>query len=151
MTQTNRRAGERGFTILEVLVAICITAIAIYGVTGAVLGTMHAQADSNLKSSLDDDALAVISDVRMMTVYDPTMLAKLSGKGTVMNRTLPGGARETITVSIDGRAAVLTAGVPTTASGEVATVVAASGSQRATERVTLYQQAPSPGSVVDEP
>jgi prepilin-type N-terminal cleavage/methylation domain-containing protein len=150
MPRIETRSGERGFTIVEVLVAVVITAIAVYGVTGAVLGAMHAQADSTMKSSLDDDALAVLSDVRMMTVYDPTMLQKLSGKSTVMNRKLANGATETISVSIAGNAATIEAGVPTSASGEVATVTAASGSQRATERETLYQQAPSPGSVVDE-
>jgi len=150
MPRTEPRRGERGFTIIEVLVAIAITAIAVYGVSGAVLGAMHAQADSTMKSSLDDDALAVLSDVRMMTVYDPAMLQKLSGKSTVMNRKLPGGATETISISVAGQAAVLTAGVPTSASSEVATVTATSGTQSATERMTLYQQAPSPGSVVDE-
>jgi prepilin-type N-terminal cleavage/methylation domain-containing protein len=150
MPQTKLRSAERGFTIIEVLVSIAITAIAVYGVTGAVLGAMHAQSDSNRKASLDDDALAVLSDVRMMTVYDPTMLEKLSGKSTVMNRALPGGGSETISISIAGQAASIVGGVPTTASGEVATVVATSGTLSATERETLYQQAPSPGSVVDE-
>jgi prepilin-type N-terminal cleavage/methylation domain-containing protein len=150
MPQTNARESERGFTMIEVLVAIAITAIAVYGISAAVLGAMHAQADSSIKASLDDDALSVLSDVRMMTVYDPAMLDKLSGKSTVMTRTLPGGALETITVAVAGHAAVLTAGVPTSASTEVATVTATSGSLAATERVTLYQQAPSPGSVVDE-
>ena len=150
MPRTDARAGERGFTIIEVLVAIVITAIAVYGVTGAVLGAMHAQADSNIKASLDDDALAVLSDVRMMTVYDPTMLAKLSGKRTVMNRTLAGGGTEVIDVSIVGLPAAMPAGVPAAASGEVATVSATSGPLSATERETLYQQAPSPGSIVDE-
>ena len=150
MPLTDMRSGERGFTIIEVLVAIMITAIAVYGVTGAVLGAMHAQADSIIKASLDDDALAVLSDVRMITVYDPTMLVKLSGKSTTMTRTIAPHVMETIAVSVRGQAALINDGNPVSASGEVATVTATSGTLTATERVTLYQQAPSPGSVVSE-
>ena len=73
----NLRARERGFTVVEAMVAIVVTAIAVFGVTGAVLGAMRAHTAADIRASLDDDALAVLSDVRMMTAYDPAMLRKL--------------------------------------------------------------------------
>ena len=138
--QAERFANQRGFTILEVMVAIVLAAIAIFGISGATLGAIHAQAKSDLQASLDDDALAVLSDVRMITAYDAAMMAKLSQKSASMTRALPSGGSETISVSV-------TAALP---AGQYAVATATSGGVSATERIELYQHAPAPGSVVNQ-
>ena len=139
--QVKERANERGFTILEVMVVIVVTAIAIFGISGATLNALHAEAGNDVKASLDDDALAVLSDVRMMTVYDATMITKLSQKSASMTRKLPSGASETITVAVTTTVNPL---------AEYATATAMSGGASATERIELYQHAPAPGSVVNQ-
>lgn len=140
--RAERNARERGFTLLEVMIAIVITAIVLFGVTGATLGAMHGEANDDIRASLDDDALAVLSDIRMITAYDANTIVKLAQKRASMTRTLPSGGTETITVSV-----AAAAGSPPQ---EFATATATSGGFTATERVELFQHAPAPGSTVNQ-
>ncbi len=139
--------------MMEVMVAIVITSIAVFGIAGAVLAAVHAQSDAGIKTSLDDDALSALSDVRMMTAYDPNMAQNIDNKTSTMTRTLPSGAVETISVTIAGLPgvnAVTAANAQLRASHETATATASVGGVSATETITLYEQAPAPGSVVNQ-
>ena len=132
---------ERGFSLMEVLVASAITMGVILALAAAVLGSMHATAEADEQSSLARDAIDAISDVRAMTGYDGTMLANMVGKTSTMTRPQPSGATETITLAV-----VRTPGNPIEA---IAT--ATDGTRTATERQVLYNEAPAPGSTVTMP
>jgi prepilin-type N-terminal cleavage/methylation domain-containing protein len=135
---------QRGFTLLEALIAIAVTSVAVLGVAGAVLGMLRSLALETDKTALADDALNVLADLRAATAYDGAFLAKLAGRSASQTLTLagPSGPRSitvTTTVSPKGDGVY------------VASVTAANaGGVAVTEQAVLTQEAPAPGSVVDD-
>jgi len=91
--------------------------------------------------TLDDDALSVLSDARAISAYDPAMFKALSGRTATMTRMGPGGASETISISITA----LTGGP-----NLMATATVSEGSLIVSERQTLFLEAPAPGSSVSQ-
>ncbi len=133
-------ANERGFTLLEVMIASALTIGVILAVSAAVLPSLHAAANADRKAALADDALNAIADIRSTTVYDDALLQKLVGRSATMTRPLAG-APETLTVSISR---------PTAGGPIVARASASLEGLTIDEQQTLYQEAPAPGSVVEE-
>ena len=139
---------ERGFSLLEVLVASALTVGVILLITGAVLGSLHATALAAQNSALAEDARNALSDVRAATGYgvaaegnaEAQLLQKLVGHTSTMQRAR-GDATETITVSI----LQAKPGDPI-----VAQATASIGARSQTERRTLFYEAPAPGSIVRE-
>ncbi|MFY9780469.1 MAG: type II secretion system protein [Candidatus Baltobacteraceae bacterium] len=135
---------QRGFTLLEALIAIAVTSAAVLGVAGAVLGMLRSLALETDKAALADDALNVLTDLRAATAYDGAFLAKLAGRSTSQKLTLAGPA--------GSRSLVVTATVTPQGNGVyVAAVTAATlDGVAVTEQAVLTQEAPAPGSVVDD-
>ena len=140
---------QRGFSLLEVLVASALTIAAILIVTGAVLGSLHATALAAEKSVLAEDALNALSDLREATAYgvaatgnqERPLLQKLVGHSATMTRLRSSNVTETITVTVTQAKP----GDPI-----VAQAMASDGSRSDTEQRTLFYEAPAPGSVVIE-
>lgn len=143
------KSHERGFSLLEVLVASALTIAVILVITGAVLGSLRATALAAEKSVLSEDALNALTDLRDATGYgvglraakNQPLLAKLVGHTATMTRQRSTNVTETITLSI------VQAGP---ASPIVAEATASDGTRSETERRTLFYEAPAPGSVVSE-
>lgn len=137
-----KRAGERGFTLLEAILAIALSTAVAFGVSAAVLGSLHATSGVVARGALTDDALNVLSDIRTATAYDAPLLASLVGRsstGTIVRN----GKRLTVDVAVTQ--AVLHAPI-------VAHVtVSDENGVRASEQQQLYSEAPAPGSVVAQP
>ncbi len=131
---------QRGFSLLEVLVATALTIGVILATTSAVANALHASAAADRHMALNDDALSALTDVRAVSAYDPVMFHSLAGRTSTM--TLAGnGAPETISVAI------------VAAPGGwnlLATATATQGDIAVTQRQTLYLEAPMPGSSVDQ-
>jgi Tfp pilus assembly protein PilV len=139
------RASERGFTLLETLVATGMTTALVLSVTGAVLGSMRASAQSGERAELTDDALNILSDLRQTTAYDASALANMTGR--TVTSTFP--------ASTERGASMLTATIAISQSGPSAPVVASVTvadlhGVSVTEGQTLFVEAPPPGSVIDE-
>jgi len=140
------RDGERGFSLLEVVVVIALTIGVILGTAGAVTSALHGIAQSDLKVALDDDALDALADVRAVTAYgDPTaagsstnVLAKLVGKSSTATVALANGYSETLTVSVSQLGA-----------RTFADATASAGGVSVSERQSLAIEAPTPGSIVN--
>lgn len=133
-------ASQRGFSLLEVIIASALTIGVILAVSAAVLQSLHAAANADRKAALADDALNAIADVRSTTVYDGALLQKLVGRSATMTRPLAS-MTETITISIARSVA---------AGPVVARATASLDGVSISESQTLYQEAPAPGSVVEE-
>jgi prepilin-type N-terminal cleavage/methylation domain-containing protein len=133
---------QRGFTLLETVVALGITSSVVLGVAGAVLHATHASAQLARRDGLADDALNVLSDLRVATAYDAAALARLAGRTYVSTVVRDG---RTLTVAVDVTRGG--AGAPIVAS---ATVTDATGAT-ATESEPLDVAAPAPGSPVEQP
>ena len=135
---------QRGFTLLEALIAIAVTSVAVLGVAGAILGMLRSLAIETDKTALADDALNVLADLRAATAYDGAFLAKLAGRSTSQKLTLagPNGPRTiTVTTTIESKGQdVYVAGVTAATTDGIAV----------TERAVLTQEAPAPGSTVDD-
>ena len=136
------RAGERGFTLLEAAVATALVCFAMLAASSAVLNALHASARTAARAALADDALSILADLRATTAYDAAALANAVGRSYTSN-VVRGG--ETLAVAVSVTRA--SANAPVVA--EV-TVTDPNGTS-ATERQTLYVEAPSPGSVIDQP
>ncbi len=140
---------QRGFSLLEVLVASALTIAAILIITGAVLGSLRATALGAEKSALAEDALSALGDLREATAYgvaavgnqERPLLQKLVGHSATMSRQRTSNVTETITVHVTQAKP----GDPI-----VAQATASDGSLSDTEQRTLFYEAPTPGSVVTE-
>jgi type II secretory pathway pseudopilin PulG len=147
---------ERGFTLLEALVATTLAATVVVGLAGVVAASTHAAATAQLRIGLEDDAASVLADVRAITAYDDTMLQRIVGRSATMTRTLRGGARETIELSVTLRPLATAAPVNAngaTANGATQIVARATvtvDDVRVTEDETLFHEAPAPGSTVEQ-
>ena len=88
------RTRERGFSLLEVLVASALTIAVVLVVTGAVLGSLRATALAAERSALAEDASDALLDLREATAYgvapahtaSPPLLSKLVGHSATMQR-----------------------------------------------------------------
>lgn len=136
------RPDERGFSLLEVMAAIALTTGVMIAATSAVTQSLHATARETTKMSLRDDALSALTDVRAATAYDPQLLGRMIGR-TGSTTIAHANATETITVSV---ARPLARGNGST----IATAVATEDGATVVERLTLYNEAPEPGSTVRE-
>jgi type II secretory pathway pseudopilin PulG len=134
------RAKERGFTLLEVLIATGLTVCVLLAVTSAVSNSLRVAALTDREAALNDDALSVLSDIRAISAYDPAMLKKLAGRHATMALN-PGVAAETISVSISATPS---------ASDLLATATVSQGGATVTHTQTLYLEAPAPGSSVGD-
>jgi prepilin-type N-terminal cleavage/methylation domain-containing protein len=132
---------ERGFTLLETLVALAIAAIAIAGVAGAVTSSLYASARSETKILLAADASNVLTDLRAAGAYDPAALAAMAGRSASARLVLPG-SREPRVVAIEAR--VVRDATPDRYLASV-TASAPDGTS-VTQQVTLVVEAPAPGS-----
>ena len=140
---------QRGFSLLEVLVASALTIAAILIITGAVLASLRATALAAEKSALAEDALSALSDLREATAYgvaaagaqEQPLLQKLVGHSATMTRQRTANITETIAVNVTQAKP----GGPI-----VAEATASDGSLSDTEQRTLFYEAPTPGSVVTE-
>lgn len=138
------RASERGFTLIEAVVAIALTAVVTLALAAAVTHAMHAASISTTSLGLRDDALDVLADLRAATTYDPVLLARMVGRSSTATLALHSGAiDETVTVRVDPAP-----GRPSISLAAVATATVVRGDARVTEHATLYAQAPPPGSTV---
>lgn len=135
---------QRGFSLVEALVAIALTTGVMLGVTSAVLHAIHANADESTKIALRDDALSALADLRAATAYDPTMLATVTAHGNASQTiTRSNAAAETITIHVQRS-------VGPGPSNVIATATATQLDASVTEQTTLYNEAPAPGSTIDE-
>jgi prepilin-type N-terminal cleavage/methylation domain-containing protein len=133
--------GQRGFSLLEVLVAIALTAGVLLAVTAAVLNSLHTTALAEERSTLADDALNALVDLRSTTGYDHTLLVALANHSSQTTIPKSSTVTETLTVSI---------GAANGTQPLVATATASDGTQSVTEHRDLYWEAPAPGSVVQQ-
>ena len=133
---------QRGFTLLETAIAIALVCSVVLGASAAVVRAAHANATFVERAALSNDARNVLSDLRIATAYDGAALQRL-GSRTYTASIVRDGAPLTIAVAIapSGTSAPSVARV---------TVSDASG-DAVTEERPLYDEAPAPGSVVDEP
>ncbi len=143
------KADERGFSLLEVLVATALTIAVVLVITSAVLGSLRATALAAGKATLAEDAADALVDLRQATAYgvasadakDTPLLAKLVGHTATMQRQRSNDVTETITLSV----------IQAKPNGPiVAEATASDGSRSDTERRTLFYEAPAPGSTVSE-
>ena len=139
------RDGERGFTLIEALVAGGILTVVLACVLGAVTAAVRASNSAVPRAALAETAQNVLADLRASTAYDPEELAALAAAGT---RRLTA-----VDPQADGSSAQhdITAAVAPNASGTgyIATVtVEDAGGNIVTMHSTLVQEAPAPGSVI---
>ncbi len=140
--QSSRRC-ERGFSLIEVLIATALTTVVMLAVSAAVLNSLRATALAEERSTLADDATNALVDLRSATGYDPTLLAALSGRSS--QTTVTKNASKTVTLTV-----TLGAANGSTTGPILATATASDGVQTVTEHRELYQEAPAPGSVVTQ-
>ncbi len=136
------RRSERGFSLLEVLIASALTVAVLLAVSAAVLNSLHGSAAAEERSELAEDAMNAIVDLRSATAYDDTLLDRLANhtsQATIVKTTRK--VNETITLTLERNAP----GQPI-----VASVTASDGTQSVTEHRMLYREAPAPGSVVSQ-
>ncbi len=134
-------AAQRGFSLLEVLVATALTTAVMLAVTAAVLNSLHGTALAQERSALTDDAANALVDLRSATAYDHTLLATLAGRTSQTMVAQPPSPPVTLTLTI---------GSAKGTSPLLATATASDGAQSVTEHRELYQEAPAPGSVVPQ-
>ncbi len=140
---TSRR--ERGFSLIEVLIASALTIGVLLAATTAVANALHGSALATQTMALHDDALNVLTDVRALTAYDDmsdlsrTRLRALVGRSVTTNVTRPNGSAEMITLTVSQAPG---------AANPVANATVTANGISVTERATLSVEAPSPGSSV---
>ena len=140
-----RLARQRGFTLLECMVATILTSALALSLARAVLDNLHATARSDSRANLTTHALNILSDLREATAYDSDALKRIAGRTTAA--TFPveyGNGDSTLTATINV--------APGSGSGPLwasVTVTDATGVS-VTERQSLSVEAPAPGSVIDQ-
>lgn len=139
-----RNESQRGFTLLETVIASALSCAVALSVAGAALGALHATARLERTANVTDHALNILSDVREATAYDSEALSKLVG-------------REVTTTFSDGdplTPSTMTATIAvaqTVASGPISAAVTVTDSTgvSVTERQIMFAEVPAPGSVID--
>jgi hypothetical protein len=127
--------------LLETAIAIAIVCSVVLGASAAVVRATHANADFAARAALSNDARNVLSDLRVATAYDGAALQRM-GSRTYTTSIVRDGAPLTIAVAIRP-------GGTSTSNIARVTVSDASGESVAEER-PLYDEAPAPGSIVDQ-
>jgi prepilin-type N-terminal cleavage/methylation domain-containing protein len=133
---------QRGVTLLETAIAIALVGAVVLGASAAVVRAAHANAAFAERAALSNDARNVLSDLRVATAYDNAALRRLGSRSYTAS-IVRDGAQLTIAV------AIAPSGASTPSVARV-TVSDASGDV-VTEDRPLYDEAPAPGSVVDQP
>ncbi|MDP9025269.1 MAG: hypothetical protein M3N13_07840 [Candidatus Eremiobacteraeota bacterium] len=129
--------------MIEAMVAIALTTGVMITATGAVTHSLHATALETTKIALRDDALSALADVRAATAYDPKLLHRMVGQTSSTTIAHRDAKVETVTVSV-------TRPLSRESSNTIGTAVATQDGATVTEQVTLYNEAPEPGSTVTE-
>jgi type II secretory pathway pseudopilin PulG len=136
--------GERGFTLLETIVATSVTTGVAVGVLSVVLSSLHSVNRIEERVNLSDHALNMLSDVREATAYEPALLKQLVGRSAAGSfSTADPDAPQTFRATFS-----LTQASPVAPIVGVATVTDAAGNA-VTEQQTFSAEAPAPGSVID--
>ena len=145
-----KRESERGFSLIEVIVAAALTAFVMIAIASAVAASAHSAALVDTKTRMRADALNVLTDLRAITVYDKAMLAQMTGKSTSMKITHSADDIETIEVGVTIEPSVVrnSDGTSATNTASVANVKITEFGNSVSERATLFHEAPAPGSVV---
>jgi prepilin-type N-terminal cleavage/methylation domain-containing protein len=132
---------QRGFTLLETAIGIALVCSVVLGASAALVRAAHANTASVERDALSNDARNVLSDLRVATAYDGAV--QRLGSRTYTASIVRGGAPLTIAVAIAPSG-------PSAPSVARVTVSDANG-DAVTEERPLYDEAPAPGSVVDQP
>ena len=145
-----KRESERGFSLVEVIVAAALTAFVMIAIASTVAASVHASTLVDMKTRMRADALNVLTDLRAITVYDKAMLAQMIGKSTSMKITHSADDVETIDVNVNVEPNVVrnSDGTTTKTTASVANVTIAEFGNTVSERAMLFNEAPAPGSVV---
>lgn len=145
-----KRENERGFSLVEVIVAAALTAFVMIAIASSVAASVHASTLVDMKTRMRADALNVITDLRAITVYDKVMLGQMIGKSTSMKITHSGDDIELIEVTVNTEPNVVrnSDGTTQTTIVKVATVTITEFGVKVSERAMLFNEAPAPGSVV---
>ncbi len=145
-----RRESERGFSLIEVIVAAALTAFVMIAIASAVAASVRSATLVDMKTRMRADALNVLTDLRAITVYDKAMLAKMVGKSTSMKITHSADDVETIEVSVHVEPNVVrnSDGATQTTIAKVVNVTITESGKKISERAMLFNEAPAPGSVV---
>lgn len=144
------RRSERGFSLLEAIIAITITTAVMLAATAAVTSAVHASTKSAIRLRLREDAVSALTQVRAATAYDEEtpnslpLLQQMIGRSSTMTTTNANGAVETITLAVSGP-------VPPGNANVIATATATQGDTSVTEQQTLFLEAPAPGTTVQVP
>jgi hypothetical protein len=128
--------------LLETAIAIAIVCSVVLGASAAVVRAAHANATFTTRAALANDARNVLSDLHVATAYDSAALQRL-GSRTYSASIVRDGTQLTVGVDIRQR------GVSAPSVARV-TVSDANG-DTATEERPLDDEAPAPGSIVDQP
>ncbi len=133
---------QRGFTLLETAIAIALVCSVVLGASAAIIRATHANAAFATRAALANDALNVLSDLRVATAYDGAALRRL-GSRTYTASMVRDGTQLTVSVEIRQSGA--------SAPSVARVTVSDTNGDTATEERPLYDEAPAPGSVVDQP
>lgn len=153
-----RHRNERGFSLLEVVVATALTAFVIIALASAVAKSIHGTSLVETKVAMRTDALNVLADLRAATAYDAGALQKMVDRTASMTIAHSASDIETISVRVTVEAnrvpSPLTQGSsgPATISApvDIAEATVTELGETVTERQVLYAEAPTPGSSVDQ-
>ncbi len=146
---------QRGFSLLEVVIATALTAFVIVAAATAVARALHGTALVEKKVAMRADALNVLADLRAVTAYDRDALQRMVGKTATMRIDRSAADVETIDVRVSAEPNALPNGTPPAAGVAPATVTVAEATvtelgETITERQVLYNEAPAPGSAVNQ-
>lgn len=139
------RGDERGFSLIEAVVAVGILTVAVLCAMGAVTAAVRAAANGAPRAALTVTAQNVLADLRAASAYDASELSELVAAGSrrlsiEASQTEGPATAQNVTVAIAPNAS---------GAGYTATVTVddASGNT-VTLQSTLVQEAPAPGSVI---
>ncbi len=145
MSLAAARDHERGFTLIEALVAAGILTVVLLCALGAVTAAVRAANGAAPRSALAEAAQNVLADLRAATAYDPAELTALAAAGP---RQFSFDEPQADGSSV--RRNVTAAVVPNASeAGYTATVTVSDASGNSVSmHSTLVEEAPAPGSVL---
>jgi type II secretory pathway pseudopilin PulG len=145
MSLAAARDDERGFTLIEALVAAGILTVVLVCALGAVTAAVRAANGAAPRSALAEAAQNVLADLRAATAYDPDELTALAAAGP---RQFSFDEPQTDGSSV--RRDVTAAIVPNASEAGYAASVTVSDAtgNSVSMHSTLVEEAPAPGSVL---
>ena len=145
-----KRRNQRGFSLIEVIVAAALTTFVMIAIASAVATSVHSTTLVETRTRMHADALNVLTDLRAITVYNKAMLGQMVGKSASMTIAHSADHVETIDVSVNIEPNVIrnSDGTTMTTLAKVANVTIRELDEKISERATLFNEAPAPGSVV---